>query len=77
MLAALGLALTLGLPWPRSGQQACGFNDMVVLDGFSVFLNALLLLSGLMGIALAFGYLKRMDIERGEYYTLLLFSIAA
>ncbi len=48
---------------------------MVVLDGFSIFVNALLLLSGLLGIALAYGYIKRMDLERGEYYTLLLFSI--
>ena len=49
---------------------------MVVLDGFSVFVNALLLVSGLLGIALSFGYIKRMKIERGEYYTLMLFSIA-
>ena len=48
---------------------------MVVLDGFSTFVNALLLVSGLLGIALAYGYVKRMGIERGEYYTLLLFSV--
>jgi NADH-quinone oxidoreductase subunit N len=29
-----------------------------------------------MGIALSFGYIKRMNLERGEYYTLMLFSIA-
>jgi NADH-quinone oxidoreductase subunit N len=49
---------------------------MVVVDGFSVFVNALLLLSGLLGVALAYDYVKRMGIERGEYYTLLLFSIS-
>src|SRR6185369_7890891 len=48
---------------------------MVVLDGFSVFVNALLLVSGLLGIGLSFGYIKRMNLERGEYYTLMLFSI--
>ena len=48
---------------------------MVVLDGFSTFVNALLLVSGLLGVALAYGYVKRMGIERGEYYTLLLFSV--
>src|SRR5690606_33896851 len=53
-----------------------GFNGMVVLDGFSIFVNALLLVSGLLGIALSYGYVKRMGIERGEYYTLLLFSVA-
>ena len=48
---------------------------MVVIDGFAVFVNALLLVSGLLGIALAYGYVKRMGLERGEYYTLLLFSV--
>src|SRR6185369_4388486 len=48
---------------------------MIVLDGFSIFINALLLISGLLGIGLSFGYIKRMNLERGEYYTLMLFSI--
>jgi NADH-quinone oxidoreductase subunit N len=38
--------------------------------------DALLLVSGLLGIALAYGYVQRMGIARGEYYTLLLFSVA-
>ncbi|NJC96358.1 MAG: NADH-quinone oxidoreductase subunit N [Anaerolineales bacterium] len=75
MLAALGLALTLGFILSQIGIERVGFSGMVVLDGFSTFVNALLLVSGLLGIALAYGYVKRMGIERGEYYTLLLFSI--
>jgi NADH-quinone oxidoreductase subunit N len=76
MLAAFGLALTLGLTLSQLGRENTGLNDMVVLDGFSVFVNALLLLTGLLGVALAYGYVKRMGIERGEYYTLMLFSIS-
>ena len=75
-LAALGLALTLGFTLAQMGQEAVGFQGMVILDGFSIFVNSLLLLCGLMGIALSFGYIKRMNLERGEYYTLMLFSIA-
>jgi NADH-quinone oxidoreductase subunit N len=75
LLAALGLALTLGLTLAQIGQTLTSFNGMVVLDGFSIFVNALLLVSGLLGIALAYGYVKRMGLERGEYYTLLLFSV--
>jgi NADH-quinone oxidoreductase subunit N len=74
-LSVLGLALTLGLTLMQSGSSSLGFNGMAALDGFSVFLNSLLLISGLLGIALAHGYVKRMGLERGEYYTLLLFSI--
>jgi NADH-quinone oxidoreductase subunit N len=75
LLAAFGLALTLGFTLSQLGRENTGFNEMVVLDGFSVFVNALLLLTGLLGVALAYGYVKRMGIERGEYYTLMLFSI--
>ena len=75
LLSALGLAITLGFTLAQIGTERSGFSGMVVLDGFSTFVNALLLVSGLLGVALAYGYIKRMNIERGEYYTLLLFSI--
>src|SRR5688572_13732180 len=75
LFSALGLGLTVGLTLAESGQEITGFSGMVTLDGFSVFVNALLLVSGLLGIALAYGYVKRMGLERGEYYTLLLFSV--
>ncbi len=75
-LAALGLALTLGITLSQIGLSQTSFNGMVVLDGFSTFVNALLLLSGLFGVALAYNYMKRMGLERGEYYVLLLFSLA-
>lgn len=75
LLSALGLAVTLGFTLAQIGNEVTGFNGMVTLDGFSTFVNALLLVSGLLGVALAYGYVKRMGIERGEYYTLLLFSV--
>ncbi|MBK8824616.1 MAG: NADH-quinone oxidoreductase subunit N [Anaerolineales bacterium] len=76
-LAALGLAATLSfIIWQTLvGVERTGFNGMVTLDGFSLFVNALVIISGLLGIALAYGYLKRMKLERGEYYVLMLFSI--
>ena len=74
LLAAVGLAGAMGITLAQAGQSTTGFNGMVTLDGFSSFLNSLFLGSGLLGIAIAYGYLKRMGIERGEYYVLLLFS---
>ena len=76
LLAALGLLLSLGLTIYQAGWVSSGFNGMVIHDGFSSFLNILFLGSGLAGITIAFDYLRRMDIERGEYYILLLFSIS-
>jgi NADH-quinone oxidoreductase subunit N len=77
LLAALGLGLSLFFTYRQSqvGREISAFQGMVVLDGFAVFVNSLLLVSGLLGVALAYNYVKRMGLERGEYYTLLLFSI--
>lgn len=75
-LAAFGLAVTLGYSITQIGLGSRGFNNMVVLDGFSTFANILLLASGLLGIALSYGYNSRMGINRSEYYTIMLFSVS-
>ncbi len=76
LLAAVGLAGALGITLAQAGLDLSAFGGMVVLDGFSSFLNVLFLASGLGAIAIAYGYLKRMGLERGEYYTLILFSLS-
>ncbi len=75
LLSAIGLAAALVFTLFQIGDAYTAFEGMVVIDGFAVFVNSLLLVSGLLGIALAYGYVKRMGIERGEYYSLLLFSV--
>jgi NADH-quinone oxidoreductase subunit N len=75
LLAAVGLAAALGMTILYAGQAGFAFSRMVVLDGFASFLDVLFLATGLLGIALAYGYLRRMGLERGEYYALLLFSV--
>jgi NADH-quinone oxidoreductase subunit N len=76
LLAAIGLASALGVTLAQAGLELSAFGGMVVLDGFSSFLNGLFLASGLLAIAIAYGYLKRMGLERGEYYALMLFSLS-
>lgn len=73
-LAALGLALGLFLTLSRR-ESGAAFGGMVRVDTFATFVNTLLLTSGLLGILLAYGSIRRQGIERGEYYTLLLFSV--
>jgi NADH-quinone oxidoreductase subunit N len=70
----LAIALILAIVWPADGTTA--FNGMLHADGFARFLNVLFLASGIAGIGLAHGYLKRLGIERGEYYSLLLFTLS-
>ena len=74
MLAAVGMAAALGIDLAMSGRSEIAFNGMAVMDGFAAFSNAILLCSGIAGVALAYDYLKRMGWERGEYYPLMLFS---
>jgi NADH-quinone oxidoreductase subunit N len=76
LLAAFGLAVALGFTIAQTGVVASGMSGMVVVDGFSVSMDLIFLISGLAAIALAYDYLRRMGIERGEYYNLLLFSIS-
>ena len=75
-LTALGLLAALVIVIIQRGQTAVAFNGMAVQDGFAMFLDIIFLVSGLAGIALAVDYLKRMKIERGEYYILLMFTIS-
>jgi NADH-quinone oxidoreductase subunit N len=76
LLMALSLAVALGLTILRPANGETAFNGMLRNDGFARFLNILFLASGITGIGLAHGYLKRLGLERGEYYTLLLFTIS-
>ncbi len=75
-LSALGLLAATALLLSQFGLEREAFKGMIVVDGFASFLQLVFLLSGLFGIALAYDYVRRQDIERGEYYTLLLFTVA-
>jgi len=46
----------------------------LVIDRFTIFFDALLCLGGVLASLLAGGYLPEHDLERGEFYSLLLFS---
>ncbi|MEN6483159.1 MAG: NADH-quinone oxidoreductase subunit N [Anaerolineaceae bacterium] len=75
-LAVFGLAAAMGVALTMGGKADTAFGGMVVVDGFSNYLTILFLASGIAGIAIAHDYLKRMQIIRGEYYVLMLFSVA-
>jgi NADH-quinone oxidoreductase subunit N len=50
------------------------FMGMFRADQFTAFLNVVILGTVFISILMSIDYLKRTKIERGEYYTLLLFS---
>jgi NADH-quinone oxidoreductase subunit N len=78
LLAIIGLAVTGGvmeLVAIRVSLPISAFGGMVMFDGFTVLLNYIVLITGAVAIVLARGYLTRNNLDRGEFYTLLLFSI--
>ena len=76
IIAAMGLLVALILILLEWGQPALTYSKMAVVDNFAVYLNVLFAITGLIAIAIAYDYLNRMGIQRGEYYSLLLFSIS-
>ena len=76
LLSAVGLAVGVGVSLAQVGTTSLTFNGMIMLDDFAVYLNIIYLVSGIITIALGYDYLKRMGIERSEYYFLLMISIS-
>src|SRR5512145_1002721 len=62
--------LTLGL----TGVRETFFGATFVLDPFSQFFKLVFFLSCGLGILISFKYLDIEDMQRGEYYALMLFA---
>ena len=76
LLSALGLALTLGFTLAQIGQGDHRLSTAWLSWMASRSSSMPCCSSAVCSvIALAYGYVKRMGIERGEYYTLMLFSV--
>src|SRR5512141_2290434 len=77
LIAAMAVTIYQSLQYGVHPPASTGlFNNMAVFDGFGLFFEIVVLVSGLIGVAIAYDYLKRLGMERGEYYTLLLFTIS-
>jgi len=72
-LAGLLAALASVVMLARRGGGDLG--GSYVVDEFSLFLHGVILGVGILAVLLSRGYLKATGIDRGEYYTLLLFSL--
>ena len=78
VVAAAGLSYYL---WPNAqGQIAAGsgatLGNMLVADGYAMFLNLVILTTAALAILLSIEYTARIGLVQGEYYTLLLLSTA-
>ncbi len=76
ILAVFGLLLSLGLSIYAADKPGDGFGGMIRLDGFATFLHVLFTTTGAISIVLAYDYLRRLDIQRGEFYPLIMLSVS-
>ena len=49
---------------------------MLLVDNFSNFLNVIFLLTGALSVLLSINYLDRVNLQRAEFYYLMMFSIS-
>ena len=82
-LMPLTVATLLATLWLLSGQagDASGaglhmYRDMLVLDRFGLMMSGICVLGALLGVMTAPAYLREHKMEFGEYYALILFTLA-
>ncbi len=71
-IGGIGFAFVVNLLTFNSSGTA--FLGMFVADSFGAFMNIIILVGAAIGILLSVDYLKRTDIERGEFYPLMLLT---
>lgn len=59
-----------------SGPSLSAFRGMVVADAFGLFLTVVILAGAILSILLSIDFVHAQKIEQGEYYVLLLASVA-
>ena len=59
--------------WPGA---AASFQSMAVSDGFALAFDMVFLVTAALALLVAMDYLAAKDLQRGEYYALLLFAVA-
>ncbi|MEX2146246.1 MAG: NADH-quinone oxidoreductase subunit N [Candidatus Rokuibacteriota bacterium] len=75
-VALLGIVGALLASLWQWGTEARAFRDMVVLDGYALFFNIIIGYAAALAVLLSMDYLRRNGVESGEYYALVLFSMA-
>jgi NADH-quinone oxidoreductase subunit N len=71
-----GLLGCIGV-WHVGPENIAGLESLepwLAIDRFTLFVSGLICMSGVLASLMAGGYLREHQIERGEFYTLLLFS---
>jgi NADH-quinone oxidoreductase subunit N len=75
-VSLLGLVAALGATFAANAQPGAAFQQMIIVDGFATFFRVLVIIVAMLAILCSGQYLRREKSEGGEYYALILFSVA-
>ena len=73
-LSLLGIIIAAVVSRSSAGTTLFSFSETFIIDNYSLFFNFIFLLSTGLVILISHSYIKREEINHGEYYALLLFS---
>ncbi|MBI5191389.1 MAG: NADH-quinone oxidoreductase subunit N [Nitrospirae bacterium] len=71
-----GLAIAGYQTMNLAGLQLDTFYGMFVLDGYAIFFKVLFYIAAAIAILISIGYVKGQEMDKGEYYALILFATA-
>ncbi|TMA79166.1 MAG: NADH-quinone oxidoreductase subunit N [Deltaproteobacteria bacterium] len=74
--ALVGLGVTFITTAVLIGQHGSAFNGTLVLDGYALFFDLLILAVGCVVVLMSMSYVEETGIGAGEYYALLLFALS-
>jgi len=75
-LCLAGLIVALVAAIAGHSNPGPAFSGMLQVDGFATFFRVLVIVAGMLVVLCSSSYLQRENAESGEYYALLLFSVA-
>jgi NADH-quinone oxidoreductase subunit N len=73
-LSLVGVVAAAGLSYYIWDGSDPALQDMLVADGYALFLNLVILAAAALALLFSVDYVRRTGLAQGEYYTLLLLS---
>jgi NADH-quinone oxidoreductase subunit N len=75
-LTMLALVAALAATWAAWTDPGPAFQGMILVDGFGTFFRVLVIVVGMLAVLCSGAYLNREKADSGEYYALIVFSLA-
>ncbi|MCK4858625.1 MAG: NADH-quinone oxidoreductase subunit N [candidate division Zixibacteria bacterium] len=73
-LSWIGLVVAMYLTGRLIGSDSATFGTMFLADSFSHFFNGIFLMASILTVFMSMDYLKKKEIDYGEFYPLVLFA---